>query len=112
MHAAELICPQAQSWSIAIFYANHFSLFISQFSVDGWIFLEVSRILRHDEVLIAIDKIIAIEILKLVAITQTELFRLSLNHRIQVEVGVGDVDNDEALWLEMRLVNLKGFLKQ
>jgi hypothetical protein len=34
MQAAELICPQAQSGSIAIFYANHVSLIISQRSTD------------------------------------------------------------------------------
>jgi hypothetical protein len=68
MHAAELICPQAQSWSVAIFYVNDSSLLISQFSADGRVFLEVGRILRHDEVLIAIDQIIAIKVLKLIAI--------------------------------------------
>ncbi len=69
MHATKLICPQAQPWSGAIFYFDNLSLLISELSADGRVFLEVVRILRHDEVMITIDKFFAIKILKLIAIT-------------------------------------------
>ena len=97
MQAAELIRPQAQAWSVAIFNTNHLSALISQRSTDRWVVLEVGRILRQDKVEVAVHKLVSIEILVFVAITQAQLLRLRLQHRIQVEVGGGDVNNDEAL---------------
>ncbi len=48
IQAAELIGPQAQPWSITIFYANHMTALISQLSTHRWIVHESGGTLRQD----------------------------------------------------------------